>query len=159
MVSFLFQQQLHFPFLDYNQRTIHSEVINLLERARILKMTPLQHSAIPLRLLPTQVTATPLMKQPDPAGQLGWDQWWCWRTARRRQGIDRRRGWGWEGTDVSREIILNHPDMNDVIKPRQCRKSIMMLVKTRSEIQIFSSPVAPLEIAFVELSHIETIPD
>ena len=47
--------------------------------------------------------------------------------------------------------------MNDVIKPRQCRKSIKMLVRTRAEIQIFSSPAVPLEIAFVELSHIEAI--
>ena len=34
-----------------------------------------------------------------------------------------------------------------------------MLVKTRSGIQISSSPAVPLEIAFVELSHNETILD
>ena len=112
MISILFQQP-HFPFSITTRELF---IINLLERARILKMTPLQQLAIILRSLPTQVTATTLMKSPDPDMEVSLDEI-SGGVEEGQLGVDRIHAWGWEGTDVSREIILKQPDMNNVIKP------------------------------------------
>ena len=57
-------------------------------------MTPFQHLAILLRSLPTQVTATTLMKSPDPDMEVSLDEI-SGGVDEGQLDVDKRQGWGW----------------------------------------------------------------
>ena len=71
-------------------------------------MTPFQHLAILLRSLPTQVTATTLMKSPDPDMEVSLDEI-SGGVDEGQLGVDRIHGWSWEGTMFLEKSSLNSP--------------------------------------------------